>query len=395
MNEFRVPPVILYGRGSLSQAGDQAASLGRRALIISDRVMEKLGYVKRCEQLLDQAGVSSVSYPDVNSETTDQHVAEALEILQQEKCDLLVAIGGGSCLDAAKAVSIVAKNGGYIRDYMGGKRAIIHPPVPMIAIPTTAGTGSEVTSAVVVTNTTNDVKMMIKHPAFIPKVAIVDPVLTVSSPPHVTAATGIDALCHAVEAYLSRRAQPVTDSLALSSIRLIGRNIRTAYKNGSDLEAREHMAIAAMQAGMAFSNASVCLVHGMSRPIGAVFHVPHGISNAMLLPAVLEFSKEACIERLAAIGRVYCDDLKALADERAADEFVSMIKQLCLDLNIPNMKEQGIDRAKLEQVVDKMAADALESGSPAMNPRIPTHAEIVELYRVCYDYNFQSIGNYE
>lgn len=393
MSEFRVPSVVLYGRDSFSQIGVQAASLGSKALIISDRIMEKLGNVKRCEELLDQAGVSSVSYLDVNSETTDQHVAEALEILQKEKCDLLIAIGGGSCLDAAKAVSIVAVNGGYIGDYMGEKKAIVHPPVPLIAVPTTAGTGSEVTSVVVVTDTTNDVKMMIKHPAIIPAVAIVDPVLTVSSPPHVTAATGIDALCHAVEAYLSRRAQPLTDTLALSAIRMIGRNIRTVYKNGGDLAAREKMAIAAMQAGMAFSNASVCLVHGMSRPIGAVFHVPHGISNAMLLPAVLEFSKEACIERLAAIGRVFCDDLKAVSDEEAADGIVSMIKQLCLDLNIPNMKQQGSDRAKFEQVVDKMAADALESGSPGMNPRIPTHAEIVELYQVCYDYSFQNIVN--
>lgn len=271
------------------------------------------------------------------------------------------------------------------------EKEIAHQPVPLIAVPTTAGTGSEVTSVTVITNTTNDVKMMIKHPALIPAVAIVDPILTLTSPPHVTAATGIDALCHAIEAYLSRQAQPITDTLALSAIQLIGQNIRTVYENGDHIVARENMALAAMQAGMAFSNTSVCLVHGMSRPIGAIFHVPHGISNAMLLPAVLEFSKEACIERLASIGRVFCEDLKAVSDIEAADGVISMIKQLCLDLDIPNMKQQGIDRTEFEQVVDKMAADALESGSPGLNPRIPTHAEIVELYHRCYDYHFVNI----
>ncbi|WP_302104928.1 iron-containing alcohol dehydrogenase [Polycladomyces zharkentensis] len=391
MNEFRVPPVVLYGRDSFLQTGRHAASLGSKALIVSDRVMEKLGYIRRCEQLLHQAGVASLSYPDVNSEPTDQHVAAALELFQKENCDLLVAIGGGSCLDAAKAVSIVAVNGGYIGDYIGVNKEISHRPIPLIAIPTTAGTGSEVTSVTVITNTTNDVKMMIKHPALIPAVAIVDPILTLTSPPHVTSSTGIDALCHAIEAYLSRRAHPITDTLALSAIQLISRNIRTVYENGDHITARENMALAAMQAGMAFSNASVCLIHGMSRPIGAIFHVPHGISNAMLLPAVLEFSKEACIERLARIGRVFSDDLKTLSDAEAADGVISLIKQLCMDLHIPNMSQQGIDRAEFERAVDKMAADALESGSPGMNPRIPTHAEIVELYHQCYDYHFVNI----
>lgn len=388
MNEFRVPPVVLYGRDSFSQVGVHAANLGGKALIVSDRIMEKLNYIKWCQELLSQAGVASASYLDVNSEPTDQHVVTALELFQKEKCDLIIAIGGGSCLDAAKAVSIVAVNGGYIGDYIGGKKKISHRPIPLIAVPTTAGTGSEVTSVTVITNTKNNVKMMIKHPAFIPDVAIVDPILTLSSPPHVTAATGIDALCHAIEAYLSRRAQPITDTLALSAIKLISQNLRIVHEDGNNIDARENMSLAAMQAGMAFSNASVCLVHGMSRPIGAIFHVPHGVSNAMLLPAVLEFSKESCIEQLADIGRVFSDDLKALSNVEAADGFISMIKQLCLDLQIPNMKQQGIDRTEFEQVVDKMAVDALESGSPGMNPRIPTHAEIVELYHECYDYDF-------
>ncbi|GAB7387795.1 hypothetical protein BSNK01_16320 [Bacillaceae bacterium] len=250
----------------------------------------------------------------------------------------------------------MATNGGTISAYAGGRKPIDKAPIPLIALPTTAGTGSEVTSVTVITDTKDNVKMMIKHPAFIPVVAIVDPLLTVSAPPPVTAATGVDALCHAIEAYVSRRAQPLTDTLALSAIQLIGENLRRAYANGNDLEARENMALASMKAGMAFTNASVCLVHGMSRLIGAYFHVPHGISNAMLLPAVLEFSRESCSGRLAVIGRMFRRELKSLSDEEAAE--------------------------------GALAADAIASGSPANNPRIPTHDEIVELYRICYDYPF-------
>jgi len=229
---------------------------------------------------------------------------------------------------------------------------------------------------------------MIKNPAFLPEIAIVDPVLTYSSPPHVTAATGVDALCHAMEAYISRVAQPLTDNLALSAIELIVNNLRTAYINGEDQEAREKMAFASMQAGLAFTNASVTLVHGMSRPIGALFHVPHGVSNAMLLPAVLEFTKESAMERLAMIGRLLRPDLKALTTEELADVTVNEVKKLCRDLKIPNMKTFGLDEEKFNQVVSKMATDALASGSPGNNPRIPSHDEIIELYHICYDYDF-------
>jgi alcohol dehydrogenase class IV len=386
--EFRMPQAVFYGRESLTKLGEQAALLGKRALLISDRIMVKLGNVERCQQYLDQSGISCVSYLDVNTEPTDTHVAESLDIFLREKCDVIVAVGGGSCLDTAKTVAVLATNGGYIGDYMGGRKPIEHAPIPCIAVPTTAGTGSEVTSVIVITNTKDDVKMMIKHPAFMPTVAIVDPILTLTSPLQVTAATGVDALCHAVEAYISRRAQPMTDSLALSAIELISQNLRTAYENGDDLDAREKMALASMQAGMAFTNASVCLVHGMSRPIGALFHVPHGVSNAMLLPAVLEFSKKSCIERLAVIGRIFNDKLKTLSDEKAANAAVSEIKQLCLDLNIPNMKTWGLERTRFDQLVDKMATDAIASGSPGNNPRVPTHSEIVDLYQHCYDYQF-------
>ncbi|MGZ9818095.1 iron-containing alcohol dehydrogenase [Peribacillus simplex] len=387
-SEFRMPKAVFYGQNSLTQLGRQAAEYGSKVLLVSDRIMEELGHVDRCIGYFEQHNLAVVTYLDVNSEPTDQHVAEALDLCISEKCDVIVAIGGGSCIDAAKAVAVLATNRGYIGD-MGGETPIKIDPLPLIAVPTTAGTGSEVTNVTVITNTQLDIKMMIKHQAFLPCVAIIDPSLTISTPPHVTAATGIDALCHAIEAYISRLSQPLTKNMAAAAIESVMKYLRTAYLNGDDLEAREKMAIASMQAGLAFSNASVTLVHGMSRPIGALFHVPHGVSNAMLLPAVLEFTKEYATESLAELARIITPNLKALSNEELADVTIKEIKQLCANLKIPNMNSWGVDETKFAQVVDKMAADALASGSPSNNPRVPTHQEIVELYKQCYNYDFQ------
>lgn len=392
-SEFCIPNTVFYGKNALAQLGEQVKAYGKKVLLISDRIIEKIGHVKTCENILKEIEVSYVSYLDVNTEPTDVHVAEALQLCLAEQCDVIVAIGGGSCIDAAKAVAVLTTNGGYIGDYMEGKSPIKQRPIPLIAIPTTAGTGSEVTNVTVITNTREDIKMMIKHSAFLPKVAIVDPMLTTSSPPTVTAATGVDALCHAIEAYISRLAQPLTDTLALSAIEAILSNLKVAYEDGENTDAREKMAIASMQAGIAFSNASVTLVHGMSRPIGALFHVPHGVSNAMLLPGVLEYTKDSAIEKLASIGRIISPESTTLTDTELADLTINKIKQLCSDLNIPNLKTWGIDEQKFQQVLDKMATDAIASGSPANNPKVPTKQEIIDLYNYCYHYNFSGKPN--
>ncbi|WP_394238843.1 iron-containing alcohol dehydrogenase [Niallia oryzisoli] len=384
-SNFRSPKNIFYGKNAFSQVGKEASLKGSKALIISDKIMDSLGYVNECQNLLTKESVSSITYLGVASEPTDQYVSESLELFKQENCDIVISIGGGSCIDTAKAVAVLATNGGFIGDYMGGKKIAEQAPIPHIAIPTTAGTGSEATDVTVITNTSNDVKMMVKQPAFMPEVAIVDPLLTISSPKTVTSATGVDALSHAIEAYLSKRAQPMTDTLAVSAMKLIIKNLLTAYNDGGNEDAREAMSLGSLQAGLAFSNASVCLVHGMSRPIGALFHVPHGISNAMLLPAVLEFSKSSCISRLADIGRIFKPESN-VSDEEAAELAVTSIKELCLQLNIPNLKGWGIDQKAYNEVLEKMAADAIDSGSPANNPRVPSHTELVELYQVCYDY---------
>ena len=385
---FRSPQLTVYGRDSFKRVGSETALRGKRALLVSDGIMESLGYLDQCVRFLKEENVECVTYIGVKSEPNDKYVDEALSLFEENNCDVILSLGGGSCIDTAKAVAVVATNGGYIGDYMGGKKMATNPSVPHIAIPTTAGTGSEATDATVITNLSNDVKMMIKQPAFMPAVAIVDPLLTISSPAKVTAATGVDALCHAVEAYLSKRAQPLTDTLALSAITLIVKNLRRAYENPEDIEAREGMSIGSMYAGMAFSNASVGLVHGMSRPIGALFNVPHGESNAMLLPAVLEFSREKCIERLADIGRIFSAEAVKMDNDKASKFAVEQIRNLCFDLKIPNLKNWGIKPDKFESVISKMAVDALNSGSPGNNPRVPSQQEIEALYRTCYDYQF-------
>ncbi|MBM7608832.1 alcohol dehydrogenase [Lysinibacillus composti] len=389
--ELRIPNVIHYGKDSLSKLGKEASKFGSKALLISDKPMNDLGYVNQIIESLQKENIQTVIYLGVDSETKDTHVEEALTIFNEQSCDLIVALGGGSCIDAAKAVALLATNETELIEYVGGKKEIENDLVPVIAIPTTAGTGSEVTDALVVTHTTKDIKMMIKQPKITPKVAIVDPILTQSAPKMLTVATGIDALCHALEAYISRKSHPLTDTLALSSIKLIVENIQRVYVDGKDLEARSQMALASMQAGIAFSNSSVCLVHGMSRPIGALFHVPHGISNAMLLSAVLDFSLESCTEKLAQIGRAILENVDTDSDEVVAEKTVLSIKHLCIELGIPNLQSWGINEEQFENSLEKMATDALASGSPGNNPRVPTKEEIIELYRVAFTYDYKNL----
>ncbi|MBJ9982441.1 iron-containing alcohol dehydrogenase [Bacillus sp. S70] len=389
VSEFRMPKSVLYGRNSLEKLGEQSKKLGKRAFIVTDTIMEKLGYVEKCIQQLNKKSITVSTYNKVDAEPTNIHVLEALSLCKEEKCDFIIGIGGGSCIDAAKAVAVLYTNGGEVEDYVQKDIEIENNPLPLIAIPTTSGTGSEVTSVAVITNKKTDVKMMMKHSSFIPKVAIIDPVLTSSLPPQITAATGIDALCHAIEAYISKVSQPLTDVLALSAIESIMKYLRIAYEDGRNMEAREAMMIASLQAGIAFSNASVTLVHGMSRPVGALFHVPHGISNAILLPTVLEFTKTSAMKRLAKIGRSLNKDLYSNSDEEVADYTLGEIKKLCFDLRIPNLKEYGIDEIEFENAISKMASDAIESGSPANNPRVPSYDEIKELYRECFNYKYK------
>lgn len=378
-HEFRAPEVIVTGSNCVEDIGDYVGKYGRSALIVTDEVMAKLGLSARLAELLSEKSIECHLYADVNSEPTDTHVVEGAKRFRENDCDLVIGLGGGSCIDAAKAIAVAAKDDAEIREYMGLNK-VTGDSAPIIAIPTTAGTGSEVTKVAIITDTEHDVKMLIMDAALTPRVAVVDPLLTLSAPAGITAATGIDALTHAIEAYVSRKAQPLTDCLALSAIRLISGSLRKAWGDGADQEARTNVMIGSLKAGLAFSNASVALVHGMSRPIGAHFHVAHGVSNAVLLPIVMEWSVGGSVERFADIARALGVEVDGVVAEDAAMRAVTEVKRLCEDIEIPSLRELGVDVGKMTEIAGRMAEDAIASGSPGNNPRVPTSEQIVELY---------------
>lgn len=383
--EFIMPAHMVVGSQALEQVGALCQKRGwKKALIVSDKIMASLGLVAKVEALLKESGIGSAAYTGVNTEPVVEYVQEGLNLYRGEGCDFVVSIGGGSPIDTAKAIAVLVTNPGSIEQYKGiGK--ITTPGVPMVAIPTTAGTGSEATIYTVITDQKTDVKMLIGSPYLMPTIAVVDPMLTVSSPPGVTAATGVDALVHAIEAYVSVKRQPMTDIFCLSAIELISQNIRQAWSNGNNIEAREKMMLGALQAGIAFSNSSVALVHGMSRPIGAHFHIAHGVSNAALLAAVTEFSLIGDPVRYAHVAKAMGEPVEGLSMMAAADRSVTAIRRLVKDIKIPSLRQLGVERERLLELAPSMADAAIDSGSPANNPRKPTRQEIIELYQLAYD----------
>ena len=377
---FRIPSTIHYGAGALDELGAAARQLGvRHALLVTDKGMVQLGVAAQARQRLEAAGTRVTLFDGVEPDPTLHNTTAGLALLRHSGTrpapDGIVAVGGGSSIDCAKAIAVQGANHEPLPGFMGVDK-IPRAGLPVVAVPTTAGTGSEVTQVMVITDTQRDVKMMFASRYCLCAAAIVDPALTLSMPQGLTASVGVDALTHAIEAYVSRRAQPMTDLLALSAIRLIAHSLRVAYREGENLEARSQVMLGAMQAGMAFSNASVALVHGMARPLGACFHLTHGVSIAVLLPVVTEFSLAAAPERYARI-----------AAEMGATDVVTAIRALNRDVAIPSLRQIGIEEGRYEAVLEKMAADALASGSPANNPRPATAAQIVALYRRAYGGN--------
>lgn len=384
VSSFSIPSTIITGIGASEHVGEQAQRLrATKALIVTDPGIVKIGYADQVVKQLNLFGVDASLYADVTPDPTLQNVNNGLKRYRTDGCDLIVSIGGGSAIDCGKAIAVKLTNDGELADYMGVNK-IPNPGAPLIAIPTTAGTGSEVTKVTVITDTDSNVKMMLSSPCLLAQVALVDPLLSLTTPPHLTSAVGVDALTHAIEAYISKRAQPITDALALEAIRMITGSIRQAWADGDNIEARTEMMIGASIAGMAFSNSSVALVHGMSRPIGAYFHIHHGLSNAVLLLDVMEYSLVGSPVRFAHIARAMGESIEGLSVMRQADCAVDVVERLINDIQMPRLGEIGIDRDKFEAVVEQMASDAIASGSPANNPRQATQEEIVALYRKCF-----------
>jgi alcohol dehydrogenase class IV len=382
--ELHLPQDILIGGGVSDDLAAHVAAVGiKRPLVVSDRFLLDKGPAGGLAQRLSDAGLAVATFGDVQPDPTAENVHDALRALREHEADGVVAIGGGSPMDTAKAAAVLATNDGELRDFAGYQQ-VPEPGLPLVAVPTTAGTGSEVTRVAVITDTERDVKMMMLDGHLMARVAVADYKLTLSTPAALSANVGVDSLTHAIEAYVSTRATLVTDMLALKAARLIGAHLRRAVADGDDEEAREAMMLGATLAGAAFSNASVALVHGMSRPIGAHFHLPHGLSNALLLPTVTRFSVSGAPDRYASIAREMGLAEAQDADDLACERLVEELEALNADLDIPSLSGAEVDRDHFDRVVEEMAQAALDSGSPGFNPRAATREEIVELYRQAY-----------
>tara|TARA_R110001583_G_scaffold17990_5_gene72226 strand:+ start:741 stop:1898 length:1158 start_codon:yes stop_codon:yes gene_type:complete len=376
-----LPRIMQVGEGASQEIPNVLASLGcQRPLIITDKMMVKLGYAGRIQDCLSGHQIVADLFDDTLPEPTVSSIQAGVEKARNGDYDCIIALGGGSPIDSAKAIAILAKHGGVMRDYKF-PRVVIEAGLPIIAIPTTAGTGSEVTRFTIITDETSDEKMLCVGIGFMPVATLVDFELTLSLPPRITADTGIDALTHAIESYVSKKANLYSDSQALSAMRLLGPNLRRVYNDGGDKAAREAMMLGSTLAGVAFSNASVALVHGMSRPIGAAFHVPHGLSNAMLLPSVTAFSIPAAPERYADCARAMGVATEQDSTEQANAKLLEELHALNDELEVPTPAQFGIERQAFFDLITTMAEQALASGSPSNNPRVPSVDEVVEIYQ--------------
>jgi alcohol dehydrogenase class IV len=376
-----LPRILEIGAGAGRKIGSIVKDMNcQRPLIVTDKIMLQLGYVERVQNDLRAMNIDSDVFDDTVPEPTTRSIEAGVELVKNGQYDVIIGLGGGSPIDSAKAISILGKYGGQMRDYKF-PRLVTEPGLPIIAIPTTAGTGSEATRVTVITDDTNDEKMLCVGIGFMPTVALVDYELTLSVPARTTADTGIDALTHALEAYVSKKANAFSDIQAVAAMKLLAPNLRRVFDNSQDREAREAMMLGSTLAGVAFSNASVALVHGMSRPIGAFYHVPHGLSNAMLLPAVTEYSIPAAEHRYAdaarAMGIAKLSDSDASANQRLMAELYAINREL----EVPTPAEFGISRSQFFDNLSIKADQALASGSPANNPRVPSADDIIEIYK--------------
>lgn len=382
MSHFVIPNHTVVGTNVLGEAAPLLKKMGNKAFIVTGRHVAVSDMMKQLTALLDENGIGCVIFDGITGEPTDTMIEKGVEMLKSSGCDFIIGIGGGSPLDSAKAIAAMAVNEGSIADYNG--KEITGEILPLAAIPTTAGTGSEVTKFTVITDSEKGIKMLLKGDVLAPKLAIVDSSFTVGAPKSVTSATGLDALTHAVEAYTSRKAFSMTDTLAVSAVKRIMKYLPIAYKEPDNSLAREQMSIAALEAGICINNSSVTIVHGMSRPIGALFHVPHGMSNAMLLKECLSFAVSGAYEKFANLGRETGVASDSDSDETAAEKFIDSLQNICDVCEIPTLEQYGIDRDEYYSKISKMATDAVASGSPANTVKEVTVDDCIEIYKKLY-----------
>lgn len=382
MSHFVIPNHTVVGTNVLGEAAPLLKEMGNKAFIVTGKHVAVSDMMKQLTALLDENGIGCVIFDGITGEPTDTMIENGVEMLKSSGCDFIIGIGGGSPLDSAKAIAAMAVNEGSIADYNG--KEITGEILPLATIPTTAGTGSEATKFTVITDSEKGIKMLLKGDVLVPKLAIVDSSFTVGAPKSVTSATGLDALTHAVEAYTSRKAFSMTDTLAVSAVKRIMKYLPIAYREPDNSLAREQMSIAALEAGICINNSSVTIVHGMSRPIGALFHVPHGMSNAMLLKECLSFAVSGAYEKFANLGRETGVASDSDSDETAAEKFIDSLQSICDVCEIPTLEQYGIDRDEYYSKISKMATDAVASGSPANTVKEVTVDDCIEIYKKLY-----------
>ncbi|OTA16405.1 bifunctional aldehyde/alcohol dehydrogenase [Xenorhabdus vietnamensis] len=375
---FFIPPVNKIGMGCMTEAIELIKNYGyRQALIVTDRVLNEIGVVGKVQALLANVGIKSAIYDGTNPNPTTINVEKGLEILRQHSCDCVISLGGGSPHDCAKGIALVAANGGDIRDYEGVDRSA-KPQLPLIAINTTAGTASEMTRFCIITDVERHIKMAIVDKNVTPILSVNDSALMTGMPKGLTAATGMDALTHAIEAYVSTAANPITDACALKAVTMISHNLRRAVEDGNDMEARENMAYAQFLAGMAFNNASLGYVHAMAHQLGGFYDLPHGVCNAVLLPHVQKFNAKVSAARLKEIAAAMGIEVNFLNDEQGAESCIQAISKLAKDVNIPS----GLSELNVkEEDLPTLATNALKDACGFTNPIQASHEEIVAIFK--------------
>ncbi|MGD6739041.1 L-threonine dehydrogenase [Photobacterium leiognathi] len=374
---FYIPTVNFMGAGCLTQAADAIKSHGfKKALIVTDKVLNQIGVVTQVAVLLTERDIDSVVYDGTQPNPTIKNVDEGLALLKENQCDFVISLGGGSPHDCAKGIALLAANGGQIGDYEGVDRSA-KAQLPVVAINTTAGTASEMTRFCIITDEDRHIKMAIVDKNTTPLMSVNDPQLMLAKPASLTAATGMDALTHAIEAYVSTAATPITDAVAIKAIELIQQNLRTAVKEGQNLNAREQMAYAQFMAGMAFNNASLGYVHAMAHQLGGYYNLPHGVCNAVLLPHVQRYNAQVSAERLRDVAKAMGVDVEGMTAEQGADAALEAIVALSKDVGIPSgLKELG---AKEEDIA-LLADNALKDACGFTNPKQATHEEISQIF---------------
>jgi alcohol dehydrogenase len=365
------------GAGCLTEAADAVKAHGfKKALIVTDKVLNQIGVVKQVVDLLAERNVEAVVFDGTQPNPTMGNVEAGLALLKTNECDFVISLGGGSPHDCAKGIALVASNGGSISDYEGVDVSA-KPQLPLVAINTTAGTASEMTRFCIITDEARHIKMAIVDKNTTPLMSVNDPELMLAKPASLTAATGMDALTHAIEAYVSTAATPITDAVAIKAIELIQAHLRTAVNDGQNLEAREQMAYAQFMAGMAFNNASLGYVHAMAHQLGGFYDLPHGVCNAVLLPHVQRYNAKVCPDRLRDVAKAMGVNVETMTAEQGADAALEAIQVLSKDVGIPaGLKDLG---AKNEDI-SILADNALKDACGFTNPKQATHEEISEIF---------------